>query len=260
VVELAGMLQYCDFTQQASVSTEDGRQRPDLIVRLPGNKNIVVDAKAPLSAYLEAIESTDDTKRQEKLKEHAGQVRAHLASLGRKSYWDQFQPAPEFVILFLPGETFFSSALEQDPSLIEEGVEQHVILATPTTLIALLKAVSYGWRQEAIAENALQISALGKELYARLRSLGRHFAQLGGSLSRAVETYNDAVGVLETRVLVSARRFHELKSTGTEQVLEPLQPIKAAPRPSQPLEIAAETPETEPQLDFKPSDQSLNLQ
>jgi DNA recombination protein RmuC len=237
VVELAGMIEYCDFTQQTSATTEDGRLRPDLIVRLPGGKNIVVDAKAPLAAYLEAIETADEPTRLARLRDHATQVRTHLTALGRKSYSEQFQPAPEFVVLFLPGETFFSAALEQDPTLIEQGVEQGVILATPTTLIALLKAVAYGWRQEILAENAREISALGKELYKRISDMSSHFADLGGKLGKAVESYNKAVGSLETRLLVSARKFRELKTTGTEADIEPVLPIDALPREVQAAEL-----------------------
>ncbi|MBU1228706.1 MAG: DNA recombination protein RmuC [Proteobacteria bacterium] len=229
VVELAGMINYCDFTEQTSVTTEDGRLRPDMVVRLPGGKQVVVDAKAPLEAYLNAYESQDEDARRSSMQTHARQIRDHLAKLGQKSYWEHLKPTPEFVVMFLPGEIFFSSALEHDPSLIEEGVKQKVIVASPTTLIALLRAVYYGWQQEKIAENAQQVSELGRELYKRIVTLAEHFGRVGKGLSGAVEAYNKTVSSLESRVLVQARRFKEL-AAAPEKDMPVLEPLDVATR------------------------------
>jgi DNA recombination protein RmuC len=229
VVEIAGMLPYCDFAEQETITSEAGRLRPDLVVKLPGGKSVVVDAKTPLQAFLDAFETTDEEARRAALANHARQVRDHMKTLSGKNYWEQFEATPEFVVMFLPGETFFSAALEQDPGLIEHGVLNRVIPASPTTLIALLKAVAYGWNQEKLARNAHEISILGKELHERLRSLAGHLAAVGTDLDRAVESYNRAVGSLESRVLVSARKFAELGAPIPERI-EELEPVETTAR------------------------------
>jgi len=229
VVEIAGMLCYCDFAEQETINTEGGRLRPDLVVKLPGGKRVVVDAKTPLQAFLDAFETNDEETRRTCLANHARQVRDHINTLAGKKYWEQFESTPEFVVMFLPGETFFSAALEQDTGLIEHGVLNRVIPASPTTLIALLKAINYGWNQEKLARNAHEISLLGKELHERLRKLATHIAGVGTNLDRAVEAYNQAVGSLENRVLVSARKFAELGASVPEDIPE-LEPIETTAR------------------------------
>lgn len=230
VVELAGMLQYCDFVEQETLVTADGRIRPDVIVKLPGNRTIVIDAKVPFDAFYESISTKDEIIRGARLRDHARLVRTHIGALSKKSYWESVQPTPEFVLLFLPGETFYSAALEIDPKLIEDGVGQGVIIATPTTLIALLKAVSYGWRQEQMATNAQEVSKLGKDLYDRLRTFTGYFSDIGRGLDRALDSYNKGVGSLEARVLVTARKFKERGAIAGEEI-ETLEPIDKLARP-----------------------------
>ncbi|MFO7764860.1 MAG: DNA recombination protein RmuC [Pelovirga sp.] len=230
VVEMAGMLDYCDFNEQQS--STDGRSRPDLIVKLPNGRNIVVDSKAPLMAYLEAIEAPDETSRERALENHARHIRNHILKLSAKQYWDQFQPTPEFVVLFLPGESFFSAALSVDPGLIEAGVERKVLLATPTTLIALLRSVAYGWREERLAANALAISQLGQEIHERLATLQQHFHQMGRSLEKAVDSYNKGIASLDSRVLVTARKFAEL-GAGSSKDINAVAPIESRTRTAQ---------------------------
>ena len=236
VVELAGMVEHCHFTEQQTIDGDEGRIRPDVIVRLPGGKNIVVDSKVPLDAYLRALEAPDEATRQKLLADHARQVRTHLSQLSAKGYAAQVQPSPDFVVMFLPGEMFFSAALEQDPSLIEFGVERKVIPASPTTLIALLRAVSYGWQQEAVADNAQQISELGRNLYDAVRALAGHFDDVGSRLKASLEAYNRAVGSLEGNVLIKARKFKELQAANSEDI-KVIEPIDRVPRMLQAAEL-----------------------
>ena len=240
VVEMAGMLEYCDFVEQVTVEGEDGRLRPDLVVRLPGGRNIVVDAKTPLTAYLEALETDDDDVRRQRLIEHARQVRDHMTRLGRKAYQEQFETTPELVVMFLPGEMFFSAALQQDAELIEFGVGEKVIPATPTTLIAMLRAIAYGWKQEALAQNAREISELGRDLHERIAVMATHWGKVGRNLGEAVGAYNRAVGSLETRVLVAARRFKDLKAVPEGREIAPLEQVELLPRALQAPEVEVE--------------------
>jgi len=230
VVEMAGMMMHCDFVEQASADSDDGKLRPDLIVKLPGNRQIVVDSKAPITAYMEAHEATTDDVRKVKIQLHAQLMRRHLDSLARKSYWDQFQPTPEVVVMFIPGEAFFSAALEADPDLLDSGFGQNVIIASPASLMALLKAASYGWRQEAIADNAREISQLGQELHARLATMVQHLDRVGRGLNSAQESYNAAIASFESRVLVSARKFKEMGATSQEAEIIELRAVEGGAR------------------------------
>jgi DNA recombination protein RmuC len=230
VVELAGMLPHCDFDLQTTVTADDGRLlRPDLVVRLPGGKNVVIDAKAPLEAYLNALEADDEDARRAHLAHHARQVRDHISKLGQKRYWEQFEPAPEFVLMFLPDETFFRVACEADASLVEAGPQANVLPTSPTSLIGLLKIFAYAWQQETVTENAREIAGLGRELYERLGVFAAHFAKVGRALDTATGAYNQAVGSLETRVLVTARKFEE-RGAATGELPE-VESLERSPRP-----------------------------
>lgn len=236
VVEMAGMLDHCDFLEQESTDTDGGRLRPDMVIKLPGGKQIIVDAKAPLAAYLESVEAPDDGSREAHLKSHSRQVRDHMTKLGAKAYWEQFDFTPEFVFMFLPGEMFYSAALQHDPALIEHGVESRVIPASPITLIALLRAVAYGWRQETIAESAREISQNGAELYGRLKTLMEHIGKIGLGLNKAVDAYNGSIGSIERSVLPAARRFKDLGAATADEI-EPLEEIETNLRQAQSAEL-----------------------
>lgn len=210
VVEAAGMLAHVDFVEQAQVRTDDGLLRPDMVVRLAGGKHVVVDAKVAFLGYLEAVETEDEAVRARRMAAHARHVRAHVDDLASKRYWDQFAPAPEFVVMFVPAESFLHAAADQDPTLVEYAFERNVVLATPVTLLTLLRTVAYAWRQDALAANAQQVLSLGKELHGRLATLGSHLGRLGRAIDSAAAAYNQTVGSLESRVLVSARRFADL--------------------------------------------------
>jgi DNA recombination protein RmuC len=240
VVEMAGMLERCDFSEQVTTDGDAGRMRPDMVVHLPGGKNVAVDAKVPMQAFLDANEADDESVRRLHLASHGRQMKAHVDALSRKEYWKRVDPSPEFVVAFIPGDPLLTAALEHEPGLMEYAVANHVLLATPTSLIALLRAVAYGWQQEALTDNARQVQVLGAQLYERISVLGDHMAGVGRSLTGAVTAYNKAVGSLEGRVLVTARRFAEMGVVGAgEGGLTGPQPIESAPRPLQATELLA---------------------
>jgi len=241
VVEMAGMLKHCDFVEQESAQDDEGKLlRPDLVVRLPGGRQILVDSKAPINSYLDAHEAADEELRRAKMREHGQLVRSHLQALSKKSYWEQFEPTPEMVVMFIPGEAFFSAALEADPELLDFAFSQNVIIASPASLMALLKAASYGWRQESIAENSRAISELGRELQQRLSVMVSHFNKLGNSLDGAIGAYNQAMASFDTRVLVSARKFKELGATSQEAEIIELRAIEGGARRVQALDKPSE--------------------
>jgi DNA recombination protein RmuC len=239
VVEMAGMVEHCDFEQQVTTDGTDGKLRPDMVVTLPGSRTVVVDAKVPLQAFLDANDATDESERRSHLVAHARQLRSHVDSLSKKAYWEQFEDSPEYVIAFIPGDALLAAALEHDSSLLEHAVSHRVLLATPTTLIALLLTVATGWQNEALAENAREVQSMGRELYKRLATFGDHMARTGRSLGSAVDAYNKAVGSLERNVLPQARRFHELGVVGgADKEMPELEPIEATARGLEAPELA----------------------
>ena len=240
LAELAGMVEYCDFYEQEQTETAEGRRRPDMIIRMPNGRELIVDVKTPLDAYLTAVEAPDEKQRQAALKRHADNVRNRVRELALKSYWSQFDKSPEFVILFIPGDQFLSAAMKEHPSLLEEALHQKVILSTPTSLVALLKAVAYGWRQVALEENAKKIQALGEELHQRLVAFTGHLSKLGRQLGSSVDAYNSAVGSLERSVLPGARKFLEMGVSSRKEIDE-LNPIETSPRHLETQPAAAPT-------------------
>ncbi|HVX20394.1 MAG TPA: DNA recombination protein RmuC [Acidimicrobiales bacterium] len=257
VVEMAGMLPHCDFEEQVTVSTADGRLRPDVVVRLPGGAQVVVDAKVPLEAFLQSVDAADEDGRRTHLAAHARQVRTHVDQLAKREYWQQFDPSPEFVVAFVPGDPLLAAAFEHDPTLIEHAMASRVLLATPTTLIALLQTVAYGWQQDALATNAREVQQLGAELYDRLRVMANHLAKLQRGITTTVEAFNDAVGSLESRVLVTARRFPELGVVGPgAKELAEIAPVVATARQPQAPELVVPG-EQSPALRSLPNDEVL---
>jgi DNA recombination protein RmuC len=253
VMEIAGMLEHCDFAEQTTLNTSDGRLRPDVIVRLPGKKCIVIDAKAPLTAYLNAREATTEERRRDCLRQHAAQVKSHVQKLGAKSYWSELEASPEIVVMFLPGDAFYSAALEHMPELLEDAMAHRVLLATPTTLIGVLQAIHVGWKQERLAENAAEISRSGRDLHERFATFSEHLAKIGGALERSVEAFNGATSSFETRVLPSVRRLEELGAGGKKELpdIHPVdkRPRSIAPRPALPLALHS-TQRTAPRADL----------
>ena len=238
VVEMAGMLEHCDFDEQVTASTEEGRLRPDMVVHLPGSRSVVVDAKVPLQAFLQAVEATDDDTRRAHMQAHARQLRSHVDALSKKGYWQQFESSPEFVVAFVPGDPLLAAAFEHDPSLLEHAMANQVVLATPTNLIALLRTVAASWQQEAVAENAREVQRIGRELYKRLCVFGEHLGKAGRGLAGAVDAYNKAVGSLERSVLPQARRFQDLGVVGSDKELAELEAVASVPRQPDTPELA----------------------
>lgn len=247
IIEVAGMVEHCDFLEQPTSTNSDGTLRPDLVVKLAGGKNIVVDSKVPFAAYLEAMEARDERTRNARMDAHARHLRSHVDALGSKAYWERFAPSPEFVVLFVPADTFLDAALQRDASLLEHAFGRNVVIATPSTLIAMLRTIAYTWRQEALADNAAKVHALGRELHSRLSTMGTHFGKVGSALNSAVTRYNEAIGSLEGRVLVTARKFVDLSVT-TDELCTPPQ-VEIVSRQLQAPELVASANESLISLD-----------